>query len=205
MAVDRQPVESARAPGRPRDPETDRAILQAAVDVLEESGFQGVTLSAVARRAGVARATIYLRWPTREALLGAMIRSAGGGLPFPLTGDLATDIRTGSAFARKVTSADHFIALLPELVAAVLANPQQMAFSAIAPNSIHLTAEYRAEAAAQGFDPDVDPHLAFDMVLGAQLIHMFRTRSSPPAGYARDLAEVVIAGLRVRDAWASET
>ena len=150
MEAKRRPVEPRRPAGRPRDPDIDQAILGAAVEVLGEAGLQGVTVSAVAQRAGVARATIYLRWPTREALLGAMARAAGGGFPYPMTGDLEADLRAGAAFARTVVAGEHFVALLPELVTAVLAQPPELTLDDLAPNRAPYAATYRASAAAQG-------------------------------------------------------
>ena len=196
VMVDGTPPRPAAPRGRPRRPDVDQAILRAAVDVLEEVGLQGITVSAVAKRAGVARATVYLRWPSREALLGATARASGGGLPYPLTGDLGLDLRRGAEFAREVTSGAHFIAVLPELIAAVLAHPQQLSFDAVAPNRARLAAEYRAVAAEQGFDPGVDPELGFDMILGAELIYILANRAAPTARYSRQLAEVVLTGLR---------
>lgn len=55
--------------GRPRDPEVDRRIALAAVDLFGEAGWAGFSLEAVARRAGVGKASIYLRWSTKESLL----------------------------------------------------------------------------------------------------------------------------------------
>ena len=184
--------------GRPRDPELDQAILRAAVQVMTEVGLRDFSVSAVADRLQISRATIYLRWPTREALLGAVARAAGGGHPYPLTGDLAVDYRRGAEFAHEVTNGDPFIAVLPELVEAVLSNPQQLTFDAIAPNRVRLAAEYRALAATQGFDPKFDADLGFDMILGAELIYILANRKAPSARYSKQLAEAVIAGLRAK-------
>jgi len=185
-----------RGPGRPRDPATDRAILDAAVTILDERGLQGVTISAVAERAGVSRATIYLRWKTTDALRGAMVRASAGGYPYELTGDLARDIRRGAEFARDVTSGEHFLAVLPDLFAAVLANPPQLAFHDVAPNRIGLAAEYTRLAEEQGFDASLDPNLAFDLLLGAQLVYILANRRPPSAGYVEGLADTIVAGLR---------
>ncbi|WP_433306906.1 TetR/AcrR family transcriptional regulator [Actinoplanes sp. CA-030573] len=57
------------APGRPRDPEVDRRIARAALDVFGEAGWAGFAMEAVARRAGVGKASLYLRWSGKEALL----------------------------------------------------------------------------------------------------------------------------------------
>ena len=57
----------ARSPGRPRNSDTDGRVLAAVLDLVSEVGVAGVTVTAVAARAGVARATVYLRWPSRAA------------------------------------------------------------------------------------------------------------------------------------------
>lgn len=58
-----------RPPGRPLDEQVSAEILDAAVAVLTEEGFAGVTVDNVAATAGVSKATIYRRWSTKEALL----------------------------------------------------------------------------------------------------------------------------------------
>jgi len=55
--------------GRPRDPDVDRRIAQAALDLFGQAGWSGFSMEAVARRAGVGKASVYLRWSTKEALL----------------------------------------------------------------------------------------------------------------------------------------
>ena len=57
------------APGRPRDPEVDRRIGDAAVELFGRAGWAGFSLEAVARAAGVGKASIYLRWESKERLL----------------------------------------------------------------------------------------------------------------------------------------
>jgi AcrR family transcriptional regulator len=60
-----------RGPGRPRSLEADRAILEAAISVLSEMGYHGFTTEEVAARAGVSKATIYRRHPSKIALVAA--------------------------------------------------------------------------------------------------------------------------------------
>jgi AcrR family transcriptional regulator len=57
------------SPGRPRDPDVDRKIAQAALDLFGEAGWAGFAMDTVARRAGVGKASLYLRWNSKEALL----------------------------------------------------------------------------------------------------------------------------------------
>ena len=60
---------TTNAPGRPRDPAVDVAVLGAARELLEERGFHDTSLQAIARRAGVGVASIRRRWDTREDLI----------------------------------------------------------------------------------------------------------------------------------------
>ncbi|MEU8707692.1 TetR/AcrR family transcriptional regulator [Streptomyces sp. NPDC048565] len=52
----------------------EEAILRAAAEVLRESGFAGLTMDEVARRAGTNKNAIYRRWPNRVALGAAAYR-----------------------------------------------------------------------------------------------------------------------------------
>lgn len=65
---------SDRKPRRPRDPEaTRKVILAAAMKHLAEYGPDGLSLSEVARAAGVNRGTAYQHFATREALIRAAL------------------------------------------------------------------------------------------------------------------------------------
>ncbi|MCZ0733162.1 TetR/AcrR family transcriptional regulator [Phreatobacter sp. AB_2022a] len=59
---------SVRA-GRPRDQAVNRAILDAARDLIAEQGYGSFSIEAVAARASVAKQSIYRRWASRGALL----------------------------------------------------------------------------------------------------------------------------------------
>lgn len=58
-----------RPPGRPRSADADRAIVEATLELLTESGVASLAIEQVAARARVAKATIYRRWPNKEALI----------------------------------------------------------------------------------------------------------------------------------------
>jgi AcrR family transcriptional regulator len=61
------PRRASRGPRRSE--ETHRAILAAAMALIEENGPAGVTFEGVARRAGASKPTLYRWWPSRIALL----------------------------------------------------------------------------------------------------------------------------------------
>ncbi|MCX5042323.1 TetR/AcrR family transcriptional regulator [Aldersonia sp. NBC_00410] len=59
--------------GRPRDPGIEARVFAAVQTVYWETGWSGFTIDAVAKTAGVGRAAIYRRWPTKiELLIGAL-------------------------------------------------------------------------------------------------------------------------------------
>ena len=183
-----------RRPGRPRRAATDAAILRAAVELMTEHGVQGTTLTAVADRAGVARATVYLRWPSRSALIGAAARAGVGGKPLPLSGNLEEDIRFGTSFVQRLFSDPAFPALLPEIVRGVLAG--ELPFDSVAPRRKALAKIYAERAGAEGFDPTVDPHLAFDILLGTAIAHLLANGRPMSEAEAAKLEDVIVNGLR---------
>jgi AcrR family transcriptional regulator len=71
------------------------AITQATFAELAESGYARMSMEAVARRAGVGKAALYRRWPSKEEMLTELIRQAVEDTlpPPPSTGALRTDLR----------------------------------------------------------------------------------------------------------------
>ncbi len=55
--------------GRKRDHSRDPEILEAALDVLAEEGYDGMTIDMVAARAKAGKATLYRRWPSKGELV----------------------------------------------------------------------------------------------------------------------------------------
>ncbi|HTL85805.1 MAG TPA: TetR/AcrR family transcriptional regulator [Acidimicrobiia bacterium] len=55
--------------GRPRSTEADHAILDAAIIEYGKGGLEGLNVDAVAARAGVSKATIYRRYPSKVDLV----------------------------------------------------------------------------------------------------------------------------------------
>ena len=58
-----------RSIGARRNPETERAILEAAEAIMAEEGIAGFSIEAVAKRARAGKPTIYKWWPGKTALL----------------------------------------------------------------------------------------------------------------------------------------
>ncbi|MDQ3876811.1 MAG: TetR/AcrR family transcriptional regulator [Actinomycetota bacterium] len=83
---------AARAPGRPRNPQADRAILEAAMDRFIADGYQAMSIEQVAVDAKVGKTTIYRRWPSKEALVADAVARLSEELPLPDTGSVRGDL-----------------------------------------------------------------------------------------------------------------
>ncbi|HMA37764.1 MAG TPA: TetR/AcrR family transcriptional regulator [Chloroflexia bacterium] len=110
--------------GRPRDPAVDAAILTAAVDLLAEVGYARLTMEQVAARARVGKASLYLRWPNKVALVAEAIQHRSAVIPaVPDTGSLPADmqafllalLRGRAAGERALAAVSGEIASNPEL------------------------------------------------------------------------------------------
>ena len=61
------------APGRPKDMEKHAAILEAAMQLFPARGYDGVSVDAIARAAGVSKLTVYSHFADKEALFRAAV------------------------------------------------------------------------------------------------------------------------------------
>jgi AcrR family transcriptional regulator len=161
----------ARRPvGRPRSDRAHRAILEAARLELVEHGFSRLRLEHVAARAGVGKATIYRRWPSKEALAGELL----AGLVAPHiavadVGDTRAELRACVATAVHAVAATEFGPVVRALLSQIAVNP------AIGDPFRATAVRARREEVARVVDrgiargdlrPDVDVEVATELLVG---------------------------------------
>lgn len=118
-------VQSARTLGRPRSAEADRAILDAALEIFAEQGYDGLTIEGVAARAGVGKATIYRRYPSKvDLVMAAASCLAQAATPEPDTGSVADDLRVLARGLVHVLTQTVVGRVVPQIVAEVPRNPE---------------------------------------------------------------------------------
>jgi AcrR family transcriptional regulator len=166
-------------PGRPRDPAADAAILRAAAELLVERGVERTSIAEIAKRAGVAKVTVYRRWSAKEELLAHAVEA------------VRADIPDAAVAAPPAALPDVIEELLPRWGEA-LADPRFRALSArllgAGPEHPALLAAYREhhvrprreraraamvaaqDAGALAADADVD--VLIDMMEGAMIQHL---------------------------------
>ena len=83
----------AAVPGRKRSEESRRAILAAAMELVGEVGFGGLTIEGIAARSGTGKQTVYRWWPSKaDVLLDALATQANLHIPIPDAGSYAADL-----------------------------------------------------------------------------------------------------------------
>jgi AcrR family transcriptional regulator len=70
----------AKPPGRPRAG-IDATVFAATLSTIHELGYAGATMDRIAAAAGVAKTTIYRRWPSKGALITDCLVDALGPMP----------------------------------------------------------------------------------------------------------------------------
>ena len=188
--------------GRPRSAEADRAILNAAVDLLAERGLAAMSIEEVAARAGVGKATIYRRWSSKGLLaLDAFVTSFQEQQPLPDTGTLRGDLIAAlTAWVRAVTGTS-MGAMLTGLIAEAQHDPSLRAAwreRVLEP----LRSQHRImldRAIARGEIPaTVDQEAVLDLFFGAAQHRLLLDHLPLTDDFIRQVVDVILNGIRPR-------
>lgn len=109
--------------GRPRDPRIDAAVLRATVELLAESGYPGLLVSAIAERAGTSKPAIYRRWPSKAHLVHEAVFPIGTATELPDSGSLPEDLHEMVRRSMTFMATPAARAAMPGLVGEMAADP----------------------------------------------------------------------------------
>jgi len=150
-----------------RSAKVREAVLNATLKALDEQGYNGLTISEIARRSGVHASSIQRRWGTLEnVLLEAVLGFTQQKLPVPDTGSLRGDLL---AFARSLTR--YLATPLGETVMRILATSANdsalnVKRAQITTTRRKLTRVMVERAADRGeLSPGTDPQLAVELLV----------------------------------------
>lgn len=187
-------VEGVRR-GRPRLESIDRAIFSAAAALIAERGYDGFSMAAVADRAGVAKTTVYRRWPSRPHLILEALTSVMRVSIFT-SGDLRADLvalaKTLAAGMRVPGSRR----LVAELTLAAAQRPELAdAFSRLYNERRAVSRDMLERAQAAGeLRASVDPDMLIDQISGALHYRMLLRGEIPSEAYAERLVDSILEG-----------
>ena len=188
------PEEAADAPrrGRPRATDRSPAILAATIELVDESGYDRLRIQDVATRAGVGLATIYRRWPTKQALFVEALRAKSVDLPD--TGDVRADLVTIFTMMTDGLQGDGG-QLLPGCLAVGRDEPeilQALRDNALAQMRLHLRHLIATEVGED--DPDLDLRVDFGPGVILQRAMLYGERIDDPSVFER-MADLVLRGV----------
>jgi AcrR family transcriptional regulator len=161
--------------GRPRDEAREQAILEAAVELLTEVGYDAMSIEAVAVRARSSKATIYRRWPGKAELVADAIRRRTEPVleALPDTGSLRGDLlMLAERMFAGIEGADG--GLMCGLAVAVRADAEfgRLLAAHTHENKLRTVAVVVARAEARGeIPPGADPNLILQVAPGVALFH----------------------------------
>ncbi len=159
-----------RAPGRPREPQTDERILDAALRLMAQHGFVRMSMEMVAAEAGVTKPTIYRRWPSKiELAMAALVAYCDVTLP-AVAGETRTDLIAEMEHFRHAILRPNGMSLLGTVLAEEHETPELLAAFRkylVTPRRQRLTAILAAAQTRGELRPDADIGLAVNMLVGA--------------------------------------
>ena len=191
--------------GRPRDDGVDRRVLSAALGLLHAGGYAALNIDDVAERAGVAKTTLYRRWPTKDHLLIAAAAQILGLVPIPDTGDLRADLTEfGAALAdslNRLRMAGHHgggasAGLVGEMAAAIARHTDLGELVRAMYAERHALARARLQAACdrEGLRGDLDHAVLIDQLVGPIYYRILITGAPADREYAERLVGALLDG-----------
>ncbi|MEU8718654.1 TetR/AcrR family transcriptional regulator [Streptomyces sp. NPDC048663] len=177
------------------------AIIEAALAEVAKTGYARTSMDAVARRAGVGKATLYRRWPSKQTMLAELIRDKVTEAlpPMPATSALSTDLRELLVTLRDQLShplvtrigtgllaeATHD-ATLDDLLQNEVAAPRRAAAHAILQNAIT-----RGE-----LPPNLNMEMGIDLLIAPLAFRMLMLKSPIDDQYIETLTRSIEAALK---------
>ncbi|MGX2997566.1 TetR/AcrR family transcriptional regulator [Streptomyces sp. JNUCC 64] len=206
-----------QAPAARRGPDSSRrsersrrAIYEAALALVAETGYQRTTIEGIAARAGVGKQTIYRWWPSKaDVLLEAFLdladqaTEAAGGTPqeFPDTGDLAADLRLVMRATVDELLDPKFEAPWRALAAEGVRDQRlgdEFVAKLLEPQIQLYVGRLRSARDSGEVRADVDPRIAVELLV-APLAQRWLQRTAPIShAYADTLVEYALRGLAPR-------
>ncbi|MDR3664483.1 MAG: TetR/AcrR family transcriptional regulator [Mycobacterium sp.] len=188
--------------GKPRDPAINTAILDAARELLREVGYAGLTMDAVAARAHVTKPTVYLRYPSKGALVFEVLLGKTKALKDPDSGDLRTDLYSAYQAGVDEVAAPEARAALPILLAELSTSPElaRLVQSRVLGPEYQRVRTLLEQAQDRGeIRTDVDLRLIIDAFFGTALARAILLGGPLDHRFSTELVDLLIGGMAPRE------
>jgi len=185
-----------RRPGG-RSTRVQVAVFEATFQLLEERGYELLSMATIAERAGVHETSLYRRWKTKEQLvLDAVNRRVAQDIPVPDTGDLRSDLiamvqslrlflqsTLGQALLQTAVATLH----LPELCAIRQEHWRQ--------RRARLQILFDRAIARGEFSPQVDCQLLLETLSGIVYMRLFVVNEAVDETFPEQIVDLMLSGV----------
>jgi AcrR family transcriptional regulator len=192
-------MDEPRTRGRHRSLEAEASILKAALDLLERKSLREVTADAIARRAGVSKATIYKWWPNKslvalDAYLGGMTERVA----IPDTGsaemDFTVQLKSVTAFYKSPLGR-----LFCQFIAEGQSNPGFLAL--FRERFLYARRDAARVMWRRGVDrgeirKEIDGEIVLDLIYGPMVFRLLAGHGSLNDHESESMIEAIFGGLR---------
>ncbi|MFZ4434052.1 MAG: TetR/AcrR family transcriptional regulator [Microthrixaceae bacterium] len=181
--------------GRPRDARLDAAIVDATVELLEERGYSGLSLVAVADRAETTTAAIYRRWASKSELVAHAVFRTDGDDVVADSGDLAADLATMVRWSVDKIYRPAALSAIAGLLSEPRADRRERASDAASASRLVTERLERAKAAGE-LRADVDTSVLTALIDGPVLHAVLSGSTGVDDTWISELVRVVLDGAR---------
>ena len=181
-----------------RHQRTRSRLLTAAEDILRRDGYARLTMERVAAESGVAKTTLYRRWPTKAALcMELYLDVAGRELRIPDTGSVARDLKyitdTVVRLQTRTIAGPAFLGLLAE--AQVNPDTRGAFLAEFAERRRAVTRQVLEQAKQRGeLSPDTDVDVVIDALGGAVTFRLLQGHAPLTKKFTAALVALVLHG-----------
>lgn len=184
----------------PRIERSKAAILEATLALLAEEGVGGLTVDAVAARAGVGKATVYRHWASRAELILDAVSSLVTEDEAVDRGSLRADLEAAYERIVQACGSSPMAKVLPTLAEAAGRDPELAGIHKdfVTRRRRHLIAALERAAARGELRPGLDPGVVADLVAGPMFYKRLVHHEKPDQAYAGALLDLVLAAVGAR-------
>jgi AcrR family transcriptional regulator len=187
----------------PRKTRVRHEVLSAAGKILQREGYAGLTMEGVAAESGVAKTTLYRRWPTKAALcMELYLDVAARELRDPDTGDVARDLKqianTVVSLQKTTVAGPAFIGLIAE--AQVSPGTRKAFLAEFADRRREITRRVlRRAIERRELRADTDIDLVIDVIGGATTFRLLQRHAPLTRKFTSDLVDLVLSGCSAEE------
>jgi len=173
--------------------------MAAATWILLEEGYARLTMERVAAESGIAKTTIYRRWPTKAALCMELYLEAARELQDPETGDVGLDLKHIAETIVRIQTRTVAGPALLGLIAEAQINPETKGpfLAEFSEQRRTITRRVLRRAIDCGeIQPDTDIDLVIDALGGAITFRLLQGHAPINRKFTNELIDLVLSGCR---------